>query len=119
MGLQQKLKAQSQDRGNDAADTDGEAAHGALRPAHLQRLGGPEGVGRGADGHASGDGIGEPEQAAGGGGGDVADHAGDDDDHGAPKMKIKRSKMILAISCHYLIACDVYHVLHLIFLERR
>ena len=46
-------------------------------------------------------------------------HAGDDDDHGAPKMKIKRSKMILAISCHYLIACDVYHVLHLICLERR
>ena len=38
-------------------------------------------------------------------------HAGDDDDHGAPKMEIKRSKkMILAISCHYLIACDVYHV---------
>ena len=37
-------------------------------------------------------------------------HAGDDDDHGAPKMKIKRSKMILAISCHYLIACNVYHV---------
>ena len=35
---------------------------------------------------------------------------GDDDDHGAPKMEIKRSKMILAISCHYLIACDVYHV---------
>ena len=25
-------------------------------------------------------------------------------------MEIKRSKMILAISCHYLIACDVYHV---------
>ena len=45
-------------------------------------------------------------------------HAGDDDDHGAPKMEIKRSKMILAISCHYLIACDVYHVLHLICLER-
>ena len=37
-------------------------------------------------------------------------HAGDDDEHGAPKMEIKRSKMILAISCHYLIACDVYHV---------
>ena len=37
-------------------------------------------------------------------------HAGDDDDHGAPKMETKRSKMILAISCHYLIACDVYHV---------
>ena len=37
-------------------------------------------------------------------------HAGDDDDHGAPKMEIKRSNMILAISCHYLIACDVYHV---------
>ena len=37
-------------------------------------------------------------------------HAGDNDDHGAPKMEIKRSKMILAISCHYLIACDVYHV---------
>ena len=37
-------------------------------------------------------------------------HAGDDDDHGSPKMEIKRSKMILAISCHYLIACDVYHV---------
>ena len=37
-------------------------------------------------------------------------HAGDDDDHGASKMEIKRSKMILAISCHYLIACDVYHV---------
>ena len=35
---------------------------------------------------------------------------GDDDDHGAPKMEIKRSNMILAISCHYLIACDVYHV---------
>jgi hypothetical protein len=32
------------------------------------------------------------------------------DDHGAPKMEIKRSKMILAISCHFLIACDVYHV---------
>ena len=30
--------------------------------------------------------------------------------HGATKMEIKRSKMILAISCHYLIACDVYHV---------
>ena len=25
-------------------------------------------------------------------------------------MEIKRSNMILAISCHYLIACDVYHV---------
>ena len=25
-------------------------------------------------------------------------------------MGIKRSNMILAISCHYLIACDVYHV---------
>ena len=25
-------------------------------------------------------------------------------------MEIKRSKMILAISCHFLIACDVYHV---------
>ena len=25
-------------------------------------------------------------------------------------MEIKRSKVILAISCHYLIACDVYHV---------
>ena len=37
-------------------------------------------------------------------------HAGDDNDHGAPKMEIKRSNMILAISCHYLIACDVYHV---------
>ena len=37
-------------------------------------------------------------------------HACDDDDHGAPKMEIKRSKMILAISCHFLIACDVYHV---------
>ena len=36
-------------------------------------------------------------------------HAGDDDDHGAPKMEIK-SKMILAISCHFLISCDVYHV---------
>ena len=46
-------------------------------------------------------------------------HAGDEDDHGAPKMEIKRSKMILAISCHYLIACDVYHVLHLICLVRR
>ena len=28
-------------------------------------------------------------------------HAGDDDDHGAPKMEIKRSKTILAISCHF------------------
>ena len=37
-------------------------------------------------------------------------HAGDVDDHGAPKMEIKRSNMILAISCHYLITCDVYHV---------
>ena len=37
-------------------------------------------------------------------------HAGDDDDHGAPKMEIKRSKVMMAISCHYLIACDVYHV---------
>ena len=44
-------------------------------------------------------------------------HAGDNDDHGAPKMEIKSSKMILAISCHYLIACDVYHVLHLICLD--
>ena len=36
---------------------------------------------------------------------------GDDGDHdGASEMEIKRSKMILAISCHYLIACDVYHV---------
>ena len=25
-------------------------------------------------------------------------------------MEIKRSKMILAISCNFLIACDVYHV---------
>ena len=25
-------------------------------------------------------------------------------------MEIKRSNMILAISCHYLISCDVYHV---------
>ena len=37
-------------------------------------------------------------------------HAGDEDDHGAPKMEIKRSKVMMAISCHYLIACDVYHV---------
>ena len=28
-------------------------------------------------------------------------------------------EVAMAISCHYLIACDVYHVLHLIFLERR
>ena len=25
-------------------------------------------------------------------------------------MEIKRSKVMMAISCHYLIACDVYHV---------
>ena len=30
--------------------------------------------------------------------------------HGDTMMEIKRSNMILAISCHYLIACDVYHV---------
>ena len=34
-------------------------------------------------------------------------HASDNDDHGAPKMEIKRSKMILAISCHYLIDSNV------------
>ena len=44
-------------------------------------------------------------------------HAGDNDDHGAPKMEIKRSNMILAISCHFLIACDVYHVFASYFLR--
>ena len=49
---------------------------------------------------------------------DDGDH--DDGDHGVmPVTKMimsrvedgdQRSKMILAISCHYLIACDVYHV---------
>ena len=35
-----------------------------------------------------------------------------------PEDGDQRSMMILAISCHYLIACDVYLVLHLICLER-
>ena len=38
-----------------------------------------------------------------------------------PQDGDQRSYVILAISCHvyYLIACDVYHVLHLVYLERR
>ena len=52
----------------------------------------------------------------------------DDGDHGvmpvtkmiwSPEDGDQKEQMILAISCHYLIACDVYHVLHLICLERR
>ena len=53
---------------------------------------------------------------------DDGDH--DDGDHGVtpvtmmimrcPKMEIEGAKMIMAISCHYMIACDVYHVFHLI-----
>ena len=53
---------------------------------------------------------------------DDGDH--DDGDHGVTpvtmmimrclKMEIERAKMIMAISCHYMIACDVYHVFHLI-----
>src|SRR3954466_10831784 len=38
-----------------------------------------------------------------------------------PQDGDRRSYVILAISCHvyYLIACDVYHVLHHVYLERR
>ena len=52
----------------------------------------------------------------------------DDGDHGVmpvtkmimvPRRWRSKEQTILAISCHYLIACDVYHVLHLICLERR
>ena len=31
-----------------------------------------------------------------------------------PKMEIEGAKMTMAISCHYMIACDVSHVFHII-----
>ena len=66
--------------GEHTGHRDGQAAHRAFDFAHLQGFAGADGMGRGADAHALGNGVGDVEHLADRLGQQVARNAGQDDD---------------------------------------